>query len=248
MLKFALLLVLALSAFLAACSGTSTTDSPLSYILTVSILPSNYGGAVTLDPPPGQGGKYASGTVVKLTASPAVQHKCKDTPYWAFAGWSGEAQGSASPVEIAMDSDKSVTAGFKEFFPPPCPTTQSCEDPTLEIRVRGDLLQFDKDKLQVAAGSEVVLCFGNPASLNQHNWVLVQDRTGNDVAQRGLVAGLDDDWVQPEDQDVIAHTRLLKPGEQAEVRFTAPPAGAYQFVCTFPGHNFTMLGDFVVTP
>jgi hypothetical protein len=28
--------------------------------------------------------------------------------------------------------------------------------------------------------------------------------------------------------------------------FTAPAAGTYQFVCTFPGHNFTMFGDFIV--
>lgn len=32
-----------------------------------------------------------------------------------------------------------------------------------------------------------------------------------------------------------------------EVRFTAPPPGNYQFVCTFPGHNFTMFGVFEVT-
>ncbi len=53
MLKFALLLALALSVLLAACSGTSTTDPPFSYTLTVSVLPSYYGGAVTSDPPPG---------------------------------------------------------------------------------------------------------------------------------------------------------------------------------------------------
>ena len=141
-----------------------------------------------------------------------------------------------------------MTAGFEEFFPPPCPTTQSCEDPTLEISVKGDLLQFDKDKLQVAAGSEVVLCFGNVASLNQHNWVLVQDGNGNEVAHWGIAPGPDNSWVQPEDPDVIAHTRLANPGETVELRFAAPPAGAYQFVCTVPGHNFTMLGDFGVTP
>ena len=55
-------------------------------------------------------------------------------------------------------------------------------------------------------------------------------------------------WVQPADPDVVAHTALVKPGEEGEVRFTAPPSGTYQFVCTFPGHNFAMFGDFVVTP
>ena len=28
--------------------------------------------------------------------------------------------------------------------------------------------------------------------------------------------------------------------------FSAPPPGTYQFVCTFPGHSFTMFGEFVV--
>ena len=130
----------------------------------------------------------------------------------------------------------------------PTPPIPPCENPNLEISVKGDVLGFDPDRLQVAAGTEVVLCFSNVSKLFQHNWVLVLEGTGNDVAQRGIAAGPDNDYGQPEDPDVIAHTRFVRPGQQAEVRFTAPPAGSYQFVCTFPGHNFLMFGDFVVTP
>ena len=50
----------------------------------------------------------------------------------------------------------------------------------------------------------------------------------------------DNDWVQPGDLDVIAVVKLLGPGQRGEVRFTSPPAGTYQFVCTLPGHNLTM--------
>ena len=124
----------------------------------------------------------------------------------------------------------------------------ACENPNLEIRVKGDALQFDKDKIEVAAGAQVVLCFKNESRLSQHNWVLALDGTGNDVAKREREAGPDNDYVQPEHPDVIAHTKLVNPGETGEVRFTAPPAGVYQFVCTFPGHNFIMVGDLVVTP
>ena len=230
-------------ALLAACEPP---PPPVSYTLTVTVLPSHFGGAVALDPPPGPGGSYPSGTVVKLTTSAAVRHECKDTPYWSFSGWSGAVQGSAHTVEITVDSDKSVTAGFKEFFPPACPPIASCKNPTLEISVKNDLLQFDKDNLEVAAGSEVVLCLSNESRLGQHNWVMVQDGAGNDVAQRGLGAGPDNDYVQPADPEVIAFTRLVNPGETVEVRFTAPPAGTYQFVCTFPGHNFLMFGEFAV--
>lgn len=130
---------------------------------------------------------------------------------------------------------------------PPAPAP-GCEGPTLEISVNGDALQFDKERFEVAAATELVLCFGNVSSANQHNWVLVEAGTKDDVAKRGLEAGPDNDWVLPEDPDVIAHTKLVDPGEVGDVRFAAPPAGAYQFVCTLPGHNFTMFGDFVVTP
>ena len=119
---------------------------------------------------------------------------------------------------------------------------------SLAISVDGENLVFDTSNLEVAAGAEVVLTFSNVSTINQHNWVVVLDGTKDDVAGRGTVAGPDNDWVQPGDPDVIGHTELLDPGTSGEVRFAAPPPGTYQFVCTFPGHNFTMFGDFVVTP
>ena len=48
--------------------------------------------------------------------------------------------------------------------------------------------------------------------------------------------------------DVLVNTDLLDPGATGEIKFEAPAAGTYQFVCTFPGHGATMFGDFVVTP
>ena len=117
----------------------------------------------------------------------------------------------------------------------------------LNISVDGDALAFDTSNFKVPAGAEVVLVFDNVSTINQHNWVLVKPGTKDDVAGRGVAAGPANSWIQAGDQDVIAHTSLLDPGTSGEVRFTAPPAGTYQFVCTFPGHNLTLFGDFVVT-
>ena len=117
----------------------------------------------------------------------------------------------------------------------------------LEISVSGDTLQFDKERFEVAAVTEVAVTFNNASTAFQHNWVLVKAGTKNDVAKRGSKCR-DNGWVQPGDPDVIARTMLLDSGETGEVRFTAPSAGTYQFVCTFPGHSFTMFGDFVVSP
>ncbi len=124
--------------------------------------------------------------------------------------------------------------------PPPCVGT------ALAINVEGDAIAFDKDRCEATAETEVVMAFNNGSLFSQHNWVLVRDGTKDAVAARGLKAGPDKDWIQPGDPDVIAHTKLLDPGEQGEVRFTAPEPGSYQFICTFPGHTAAMFGDFVI--
>ena len=117
---------------------------------------------------------------------------------------------------------------------------------TLDIDVNGDALQFNTNSMSASAGAEVVLTFNNSSSVNTHNWALVEAGTKDAVATDGLAAGQDSNWLPVGDSRVIANTVLIGPGESTTVTFTAPAPGAYQFVCTFPGHNFTMFGDFIV--
>lgn len=117
---------------------------------------------------------------------------------------------------------------------------------TVEIDIDGDSLKFDKAKLSARAGSTVTLVFLNDSATNQHNWVLVQPGTKDEVAAAGTAAGPGLAWIPQDDDRVLAQTGLLDPGATEEVTFTAPTPGTYQFVCTFPGHNFTMFGDFEV--
>jgi hypothetical protein len=58
-------------------------------------------GSIVLDPP---GGGYDYGTVVGLTATPAVG--------WRFARWEGDLSGSANPSTITMNGTKNVRAVF----------------------------------------------------------------------------------------------------------------------------------------
>jgi len=116
----------------------------------------------------------------------------------------------------------------------------------LAVGAAGDELAFDVATLSADSGAEVTLTLNNPSAVNTHNIVIVQAGTKDDVATAGTAAGPDNNWVPPGDPRVIASTVLIGPGESAKVTFTAPEPGTYQFVCTFPGHNFTMFGDFVV--
>ena len=100
--------------------------------------------------------------------------------------------------------------------------------------------------MSAAAGSEVVVTFNNSSGFNSHNWALVEAGTKDAVAIDGLAAGQGNHWLPVNDSRVLGATILLGPGESADATFTAPAAGTYQFVCTFPGHNSVMFGDFTV--
>ena len=132
----------------------------------------------------------------------------------------------------------------------PTPTSAPAGPIKLEISVLGDQLMFDKESFTVPEGAEVTLTFNNASTIEQHNWVLIKAGTKDEVGDRGAIAGPANNWVDPNDPDIINNIRnkkLLEPGEIQEITFTAPAAGTYQFICTFPAHPRTMFGDFVVT-
>ena len=148
--------------------------------------------------------------------------------------------GAADELDLVVGSDAPPAVDA----PPPIDVPAG----VIEIASDGDNLKFDKAKLEAKAGSTVTVVFQNSSTVNQHNWVLVRSGTKDEVAAAGTAAGPDAGWIPSGDDRVLAKTGLLDPGATQEVKFTVPAAGAYQFVCTFPGHNFTMFGDFVATP
>ena len=115
----------------------------------------------------------------------------------------------------------------------------------LSVGVVGDALQFDTASMEASAGSEITLTFNNISAVNQHNLVVVQAGTKDEVATAGIAAGADNNWVSPGDERVLFNSKVLDPGETVVLEFTLA-AGEYTFVCTFPGHNITMFGDFTV--
>ena len=70
------------------------------YSLTVNVVGS---GSVTKNP---SAATYSSGTVVALTAVPAVN--------WTFQSWSGDISGTQNPINITMTGNKTVAATFTQ--------------------------------------------------------------------------------------------------------------------------------------
>lgn len=153
------------------------------------------------------------------------------------------------PAGTTATSAPAATASappMPEPLPPPKPVAPHVE---LQIASVANTMTFDKTKLTVPAGAEVHLVLKNNATMSTlpHNWVLVKTGTEASVALAGLKydqAG----YVDVRNHDMLAHTAQAKPGETAEVTFTAPEAGTYPYICTTPGHYMLMKGVLTVTP
>jgi len=117
-----------------------------------------------------------------------------------------------------------------------------------------DMIQFDKKQLKIGSDCtqvEVTLTHVGklPAASMGHDWVLVKAEDVQAVASDGLAAGAANNYVKKDDARVIAHTKVVGGGESASVTFATSAlkkGQSYKYMCTFPGHNALMNGDFII--
>ena len=107
-----------------------------------------------------------------------------------------------------------------------------------------DKMKYDVTAIEAKPGQQVVVTLKNvgttPKFSMGHNFVML-DRTIN---EQNVMKFLDaasmeaaHDYVPPGAKEVIAHTKLLGPGETDTVTFNAPQIpGDYLYLCSFPGH------------
>ncbi len=124
------------------------------------------------------------------------------------------------------------------------------EGVTLEI-TGDDVMKFDKAELRAKAGQKVTLTLHHSGKLAKeamgHNVVIL--KAGTDIAAfaaKAVEAKANDYFPESEAANVIAHTKLIGGGESTTIEFTAPEAGTYPFICSFPGHYGFMKGEFIV--
>jgi azurin len=78
-----------------------------------------------------------------------------------------------------------------------------------------------------------------------HNVVIVKQGTEKDVATEGISLK-DKNYFNAENTNVIAGSAVAAPGATVTVEFTAPAAGTYTYICTYPGHWMKMQGVLIV--
>lgn len=117
-----------------------------------------------------------------------------------------------------------------------------------------DQMSFGASELKVDADcTEVKLTLHHTGKMAKnvmgHNWVLTKTADYQPVAQEGMSAGADHDYVKPDEDRVIAHTKLIGGGESDTVTFSLEgleAGGDYTFFCSFPGHWAVMHGKFII--
>ena len=144
-----------------------------------------------------------------------------------------------------------ATVAPTQSAPPPVASASAAPAPAVEIQIAnvGNTMAFDKTKLTVPAGARVHLVFKNNSTevTLQHNWALVLPGKEAEVAAEGLAKAQTSGYVVP-GPNVLAYTPMAPAGTTSEVTFTAPAAGTYPYICTFPGHYMMMKGVLTVTP
>ena len=113
-----------------------------------------------------------------------------------------------------------------------------------------DAMQFNVGSITVPAScSEFTITLKHsgqmPVAAMGHNVVITKASDREAVAKDGMAAGVDGDYVKPDDARVIAHTELVGGGETTSVTFPVSKLqgdGPHEFFCSFPGHWAVMKG------
>lgn len=119
-----------------------------------------------------------------------------------------------------------------------------------------DAMRFSTDKIVISkACKEFTINLTHSGKLADkvmgHNIVITKADDLRGVAADGMSAGLEQNYLKPEDKRVVAHTEIIGGGEKTSVKFPVSSLAdgtSYVFFCSFPGHSGIMKGTVELKP
>jgi azurin len=107
-----------------------------------------------------------------------------------------------------------------------------------------DKMKFDVTAFDATPGQKIAITLKNTGTTPKlsmgHNLVVLDRRVNEQNVMKwldGASTEASHDYVPPASKDVLAHTKLLGPGETDTITFNAPQIpGSYLYLCSFPGH------------
>ncbi|MFN6161697.1 MAG: PVC-type heme-binding CxxCH protein [Planctomycetota bacterium] len=157
---------------------------------------------------------------------------------------------TASAVETAE-----VVQSLASMLPPDQAASIRQRLQNLDVRVIAigtvvERMNYDKEKIVVAAGKPVEFRFSNLDNM-PHNLVFVKPGALEEVGLAAEASAQDADardrQFVPVSNKVLLASKLLGPGESQSLAFDVPAEpGLYPYVCTYPGHWRRMFGVLLV--
>ena len=148
------------------------------------------------------------------------------------------------PTNVYNDPARSISNSKYEK------NNKTKKEGTVLVLTSNDALRFMPNQLEATAGEIITLTLKHegklPAKIMGHNFVLLKKGVDVDAFGEAAINARDNDFIPNEGKDVIAHTKIIGGGEFDTINFTAPAAGTYTFLCSFPKHYTVMKGTFVV--
>lgn len=127
---------------------------------------------------------------------------------------------------------------------------QNLDVRTIAIGTVVERMNYDKEKIAVAAGKPVEFRFSNTDNM-PHNLVFILPGSLEEIGLQAEATALEPDARErnfvPVSEKVLLASKLLSPGESQTMNFDVPKEpGMYPYVCTYPGHWRRMFGVLVV--
>lgn len=113
-----------------------------------------------------------------------------------------------------------------------------------------DKMKFSTKEINVKPNQKVKLTLTHTGKLDKkimgHNVVILKQGVKMSTFAAAAAASKENDYIPESSDDVIVHTKMIGGGESTTIEFTAPAAGEYDFICSFPAHFAMMKGKFIV--
>ena len=169
----------------------------------------------------------------------------------AAACGGGEKQSAAEqPANLA----KAPEAKAPPPAPPPAapaPLEPAKPDAQGVVHITGsDQMRYSATRIEVKAGQKFKIELKNAGALPKevmgHDLVVLKPGSDTTTFAGKAMTAKATDYIPTDGADLmLAHTKLLGPGESDTIELELP-AGTYPFLCTFPGHVGLMNGQLVV--
>lgn len=134
----------------------------------------------------------------------------------------------------------------------PAPEEEKAPNPIhIKLDAHDNMTFTGGDFFKTTAKSEITLTLNNVGQLPKesmgHNVVVLMPGTNHaEFGGEAFKAKAEDYIPATFASSIVAHTKLLGPGESDQIKFKVEKAGKYTYVCSFPGHWGTMHGVILV--